>query len=266
MSAPPDTPRERWRDSDHRHDGSGLESRLRHLAARNQQLFEELRQGERRLRRLCRAVWQVQEDEHRRLARELHDGVGQLLVALKSRLEPLARGGEASEVTEAAAACARIAGEALEQTRELSRLLRPTVLDDLGLLAALRWLARTLRERSGLEVDLWSSGLEERLDPELETLVFRVVQEALTNVLKHAGVREAEVELAANDHELRLVVQDRGRGFDPTQVLDDQREGRAVGLRGIQDRVALFDGTVRLESAPGAGVRLEVVVPREETR
>lgn len=239
-----------------------LARRVRRLAAENRRLFGELAQGERRLRRLSRAVWQIQEDEQRRVARELHDGVGQLLVALKSRLELLARGaaaveGEGVALTE----CARMAGEALEQTRELSRLLRPTVLDDLGLVPALEWLARTLGERSGLEVELDTAALDGRLDPQLETLIFRVVQEGLTNVFKHSGSGKATVTLGADGASLRLSIRDAGRGFDAERYLGDRHEGRALGLRSIQDRVALFAGRVRIESAPGRGTALEVEIP-----
>ncbi|MGH9380998.1 MAG: sensor histidine kinase [Thermoanaerobaculia bacterium] len=248
------SPRAEDRDDD-------LATRLRRLAAENERLFREVARSERRFRRLSRAVWQVQEEEHRRLARELHDGLGQLLVALKGRLEMLSRGDLDTAATSAVAECVAMAAEALEQTRELSRLLRPTVLDDLGLESALRWLARTLRARSGLEVALTTRGAEQRIDPDIETLAFRVVQEALTNVLKHSGTRQAEVDLAVEDQQLRLVVRDRGRGFEPQRALAELEEHGGLGLRGIHDRVGLLGGRTRVESTPGAGTTLHVRVP-----
>lgn len=238
-----------------------LAARLRRLTDENERLFREVARSEKRFRRLSRAVWQVQEEEHRRLARELHDGIGQLLVALKGRLEMLARGDLDAAAVSAVEECVTMVAEALEQTRELSRLLRPTVLDDLGLESALRWLVRTLRTRSGLEVALTTRGAEDRLDPDVETLVFRVVQEALTNVLKHSGARRAEVELAVDGQQLRLVVRDRGRGFVPERRLSEVEEHGRLGLRGIQDRVGLVGGSTRLESAPGEGTTIHVRVP-----
>lgn len=238
-----------------------LAARLRRLTAENERLFREVARSEMRFRRLSRAVWQVQEEEHRRLARELHDGIGQLLVALKGRLEMLARGGLDAVAGSAVAECVAMVAEALDQTRELSRLLRPTVLDDLGLESALRWLVRTLRARSGLEVTLTTRGAEDRLDPDIETLVFRVVQEALTNVLKHSGALEAEVELAVEGQQLRLLVRDRGRGFEPERMLSEVEEHGGLGLRGIQDRIVLVGGRTHLESAPGEGTTLRVRVP-----
>lgn len=238
-----------------------LAARLRRLSIENERLFREVARGERRFRRLSRAVWQVQEEEHRRLARELHDGIGQLLVALKGRLEMLSRGHLAADAASEVGECVTMTAEALEQTRELSRLLRPTVLDDLGLESALRWLGRTLRARSGLDTTLTIRGAGDRLDPDIETLAFRVVQEALTNVLKHSGTRRAEVDLTVERQELRLVIRDRGRGFEPERVLTELEEHGGLGLRGIQDRVGLVGGRTRLDSAPGAGTTLHVRVP-----
>ncbi|MFP5285510.1 MAG: sensor histidine kinase, partial [Thermoanaerobaculia bacterium] len=169
--------------------------RVRQITSENERLFARLIEGERRFRGLAKAVWKVQEDERRRLARELHDGLGQTLTALTLQLERLQQKLGEGDARELAADAVETARLALNETRELSRLLRPPVLDDLGLPAALSWLARTLEQRTGLRVELTLDGLEERLDPEVETLVFRLVQEALTNVLRHADVDRATVEV-----------------------------------------------------------------------
>ena len=232
--------------------------RVRAITRENERLFHQLIAGERRFRGLAKAVWKVQEEERRRLALELHDGIGQTLTALKNQLErlELGAGGEPG-LRARLAESVEIAARALQETRELSRLLRPPVLDDLGLLPALRSLGRSL-ERGGLRVEIHASGLDERLDADLETLVFRVAQEALTNVLKHAQVEEAVLAVERLGGGLRLSVSDRGRGFDPE---DRSGEAPGCGLRGIHDRVELFGGRSRVRSQPGRGTTIEVEVP-----
>jgi two-component system NarL family sensor kinase len=240
-----------------------IAARLRELTVENERLFRELIGAERRFRSLSRSVWRVQEDERRRLARELHDGIGQTLTALKNQLEGTRRlDGRSRETTdERLGAALEMASQALHETRELSRLLRPAVLDDLGLSPALSWLARTVGERFAVDVDLQLRGLDERIDSEVETLAFRVVQEALTNVAKHSGASRAQVEIECSVTHLRIRVSDPGRGFDPLQALDAERGDAGVGLRGMRDRAELFGGSARIDSGLGRGTRIEVSVP-----
>lgn len=233
--------------------------RVRHITRENERLFQRLIEGERRFRGLARAVWKVQEDERRRLARELHDGLGQTLTALTNQLERLQRkAGEDLSVPLADAV--EMARLALNDSREMSRLLRPPVLDDLGLAAALSWLARNLEQRTDLRVDLSVEGIEARLDPEVETLVFRLVQEALTNVLRHAGVREAEVSLKRGAGLLELRISDRGRGFNAGAAFAGQ-QAAGSGLRGMRDRLELFGGRLDIVSAAGEGTVVSAMVP-----
>jgi two-component system NarL family sensor kinase len=241
-----------------------LLARAGQVARDSQQLLRELLGSERRFRALAKAVWQVQEQERRRLARELHDGIGQELTALKNQLELLAReaaGDGAGRLGARLGAAVEMAGRALQDTRELSRLLRPPILDDLGLLPALSWLARTLRESAGLEVRIAGDGVDDRLDPDLEILVFRVAQEALTNVLKHSGARDAALLLVRRGGWLELEITDAGGGFDAARTLDPARGAAGSGLRGMRDRLELFGGRLRITSAPGAGTRLHAAVP-----
>lgn len=235
--------------------------RVGRITEENRRLFEELIAGERRYRSLAKAVWQVQEEERRRLARELHDGIGQVLTALKNRLQRMVGGVSSAEDADRELAAGlgealSMASQALAETRELSRLLRPPVLDDLGLEAALHWLARTVAERDELEVEVRVVGLDGRLPRALETLVFRVTQEALTNAVKHSGAERASVELRRERSRLRLVVSDDGAGFDAEEILAESSTG--LGLRGIRDRVELFAGAFHLDSAADGGTRLEV--------
>ncbi|HEX5716059.1 MAG TPA: sensor histidine kinase [Thermoanaerobaculia bacterium] len=237
--------------------------RVRHITRENERLFERLIEGERRFRGLAKAVWKVQEDERRRLARELHDGLGQTLTALTSQLERLQQKLEERGSSELAAGLAdsvETARQALNDSRELSRLLRPPVLDDLGLAAALSWLARNLEQRTDLHVDLTVEGIEERLDPELETLVFRLVQEALTNVLRHSGARQAAVSVSRAGGLLELRISDRGRGFDARAAFAGH-EAAGSGLRGMRDRLELFGGRLELVSAPDQGTFVSARVP-----
>jgi two-component system, NarL family, sensor kinase len=243
-------------------DGEGRREILRRLAnisAQNERLFQRLTEGEQRFRGLAKAVWKVQEEERRRLARELHDGIGQTITALINQLRRFEQPGTAEAV--------RIAELALADVRELSRLLRPPVLDDLGLRAGLTWLARTVREHTGVETEIvWQADLDERFDPELETLVFRVVQEALNNIVKHSGEQHAHLAVSRGVDGLAVEIVDEGRGFEAAQGMSADGSSPGLGLRGIRDRIELFGGRFTLDSSPGRGCRLRIVVPVGEAR
>ncbi|HEX7184916.1 MAG TPA: sensor histidine kinase [Thermoanaerobaculia bacterium] len=237
--------------------------RVHQITRENERLFQRLIEGERRFRGLAKAVWKVQEDERRRLARELHDGLGQTLTALTNQLERLQQKlGEpdSGELAVRLADSVEMARLALNETRELSRLLRPPVLDDLGLKAALSWLTRTLEQRTGLRVELDLRGLDERLDPEVETLVFRLIQEALTNVLRHSGVDRAQVAVSRAGGRLELRVADHGRGFDVQAALTGREAATGSGLRGMRDRLELFGGRLEISST-GEGTLVSAAVP-----
>lgn len=228
------------------------------LAALRQQyqdLLERLQRNEHEFRRLGRAVWRVQEDERRRLARDLHDGLGQNLTALKHRLTQLGDALPAAQRPQLDAAIA-LCADTLEDTRELSRLLRPPILDDLGLEAALRWLARSIGETAALDIELHVEPLP-ALDGDLQTLLFRVAQEALNNTAKHAQARNVLLRLVARGGTLQLQLVDDGNGCDPEQAL---RSGGS-GLGGMRERLRLYDGHLEIHSVPGEGTRIRAVVP-----
>jgi len=225
------------------------------LQAQYRRLLERLEANEREFRRLGRAVWRVQEDERRQLARELHDGIGQNLTALKHRLAQIA--GELGPGQKALRArmetAITLCSGALEDTRQLSRLLRPPILDDLGLAPALQWLGRSVGEGSGVAVVVEIGELP-ALGGELQTLLFRVAQEALNNVAKHAQAGSVLLRLVAQQGELQLQVIDDGTGFDADAA-------RGSGIGGMSERRRLHGGRVELRSAPGHGTRLREVVP-----
>ena len=199
------------------------------------------------LEQLTRLLLHAQEDERRRIARELHDEAGQVLTAVKIELDLDGRT-EASEMV----------GRALAQVRDLSNLLRPSVLDDLGLLPALRALVEDFSRRTRIEVSLSTGEGLRGFTPEQEVVIYRVVQEALTNVARHAEARTVRVGLVAEEGRWRLTVEDDGRGLagQPTPHL---------GLLGMRERVTAVGGTLAIISSPELGFRLEALIPSGAT-
>ncbi|MGD9583230.1 MAG: sensor histidine kinase [Lysobacterales bacterium] len=239
-----------------------LRDQLRRLRADQDRLFAEMHAGEQHFRQLARSVWRVQEDERRRLARELHDGIGQNLTALRHRLENLA----AHAVLDADASvqlgtAIDLCRTALDETRSLSRLLRPQILDDLGLEPALRWLARSVAESAGIDVELDLHLPEQALDGELATLVFRVVQEGLNNIAKHAAAGSVVVRLSSRSDQLQLLIVDDGRGCDSAKALANASHGQSAGIASMRERLRLFGGQLQFRSAPGEGTQLRAFLP-----
>lgn len=229
--------------------------RVQQISAENEELMRQLENGEFRFRRLAKAVWRVQEEERRNIALELHDGIGQVLTALINHLQHSTGDAQNGEEHESVA----FAKSALSEVRRMSRALRPSVLDDLGLAAALRWLARTTSETSGLDVILELGETEPELDPQTETLVFRIVQEALTNIIKHAGASRSRVVLTHGAGNLEVSISDNGRGFDAGTALDVAENG--FGVRGMHDRAELFGGKLDVKSAPDEGTLVTLTLP-----
>ncbi|HVT35372.1 MAG TPA: sensor histidine kinase [Nevskiaceae bacterium] len=237
---------------------------VQELTAANERLVASVVKNGKRFRSLARSVWHVQEEERRRLARELHDGLGQTLTALANQLQRIHDDAAAQSnlgLGHRLSDALDITRGALHDTRELSRLLRPTLLDDLGLEAALKWLGRTLGERAGLAIEVHSTLGDARMAPDLETLVYRITQEALTNVIKHSGAKQAQIVLTRAPQELKLLVHDDGRGFEPAAQATPEKGALAGGLRGMRDRAELFGGRVRLRSEPGEGTSVELALP-----
>lgn len=240
-----------------------IASRIRQVSEENERLFSRLLEGEQHFRQLAKAVWRVQEEERRRLALELHDGLGQTLTALKNFLQQQRAHCDDADMQSGLDAAFALAETALQDTRELSRLLRPPVLDDLGLEAALQWLARIQRERAGLNVQVdWQLDVE-RLDTQLETLVFRAAQEALTNVARHAQATTARVEVCKQGDSLDVLIEDDGEGFDVEAALGTAT-GDGFGLRGVRDRAELFGGHVDVKSVMKQGTRIRIRLPYQE--
>jgi signal transduction histidine kinase len=219
---------------------------------RQEHLIAQVSAGRERLASLSRQLVEVQERERRHIACELHDEIGQTLTGLRIMLQLLdvstpeaARQG----LGEAQA----LVGDLLARVRDLSLNLRPTMLDDLGLLPALLWHFDRYQAQTGVVVAFRQTGLEGRFNATIETAVYRLIQEALTNVARHAGVAEVQVQVWCDAETIRVEVVDHGRGFDVAAQLQAHD---SCGLLGMRERADLLGGRFALDSAPGQGTCL----------
>ena len=226
-------------------------------AIRNAQLFAEVSESRRRLQSLSRRLVEVQEEERRGLAKELHDEVGQMLTGLNYFLET-SKKLSAAQIKDRLNEAQEQVGELLVQVRELSLDLRPSMLDDLGLIPALQWHCNRFWGQTGIQVDFSAAEGIGRLPADVEVVAYRIVQEGLTNVARHAGAEEAGVKLWRKSNGLHLVIEDQGCGFDPEEKLAARDTS---GLSGMKVRVELIDGTFFLESAPNRGTRVQIHLP-----
>lgn len=221
-------------------------------AVERARLMETVNTAHDRLAALSRRLVEVQEAERAEIARELHDEVGQLLTGLNLMVEAghLEAGSSRDEIT-------RVVNELIARVRDLSVSLRPPMLDALGLLPALLWQIERFETQSRIRVAFRHANLDRRFAPEVETAAFRIVQEALTNVARHASVERVEVEVTAEATRLRAQIEDRGRGFD----VDAAMAGPSSGLAGMRERARLLGGRLTIESTAGSGTQLRLVLP-----
>lgn len=212
--------------------------------------------SERVSRDAVRRVVEAQELERRRLARELHDETGQALTSILLGLKPLEQAVDTPQARAAVASVRALVVSTLQDVRALAVELRPSALDDFGLVPAVERLSANVREQSGLRVDLEAQLGNDRLATEVETALYRVVQESLTNILKHADASHVSILLARKQDGVVAVIEDDGAGFDPAGARED-----ALGLAGMRERVELLGGRLRVESSSGAGTTLVAEVP-----
>jgi PAS domain S-box-containing protein len=217
-----------------------------------------------RLGTLSRRVLAVQEEERRAVARELHDELGQVLTAVRLNLQTLRRRSRDPELRPVFEDGLALLETAIAEVRALSTRLRPTILDDLGLEAALRSHLERSRARTELALDAEISLPQKRLDPAVETACFRIVQEAMTNVVRHAAASRLSVALQAVDGKLVLSVRDDGRGFDPAAAARRAARGESAGLSGMEERAQLAGGRLEIHAAPGRGTEVRAVFPLAE--
>jgi two-component system, NarL family, sensor histidine kinase UhpB len=225
-------------------------------------VFEsEIRHANSKLKHLSAHILSIQENERRYIARELHDDVGQVLTALKIGIDTLARAGPPAVQGIPLGELADMANRALTQVRDITLALRPPQLDDLGLSAALRWHLDQQGKVSGWQSVFEADDLPRRLESNLETACFRIVQEALTNAARHGKPSRVQISLKIADDRLQVRVVDDGEGFDPEEVHGRVARGTSVGLAGMEERVTLARGKLDISSAPGQGTTVKADFP-----
>ena len=227
------------------------------MIAERKRAEDVVRAGREQLQTLSHRLVEVQEAERRHIARELHDEIGQALTGLKLLLEMGARPSADAIRTRLDEAQALV-DDIMGRVRNLSLDLRPAMLDDLGLLPALLWYFERYTDRTHVQVTFEHTGLERRFTPDAETAIYRIVQEALTNVARHAGVSEVMVRVWSTRAMLGVQIEDRGAGFDPEAVLSSVA---STGLSGIRERTGLLGGQLTIESIPRSGTRLTAELP-----
>jgi signal transduction histidine kinase len=243
-----------------------------HYVGRLERQIEERQAGEQRsrrdLERLSARLVTVQEEERRSLSRELHDEVGQALTAIKMDVAVALRGVDGLRHVEPGARIASwledarsITENTLQSVRDLSQLLHPSMLDDFGLPHALRSYLRTFSQRTGIYAQLTDHGMEQRLPQEVEVCVYRIAQEALTNVARHSGARSAVIRLSHMEGELDLTIEDDGKGVDRPMPGSHSPSTRGLGIIGMRERTQALGGTFVLEPRQSGGTRVAVRLP-----
>jgi two-component system sensor histidine kinase UhpB len=239
---------------------SFMDPQVAHLAETFNATLDELARDRKELRTLASQVIRAQEDERRRIARELHDDTAQVLFAQLLRLTALKTSPDPA-VQLLATTLEELTVEALEGVRRLALELRPPALDDLGLAAALGELAQRFADQLGVAVDYQSRGLRGRLPAEVELVLYRVAQEALTNVAKHARASRIWLDVDRSGEDVTISIRDDGRGFDRAATAPSDGRGLGLGLFGMEERVALVGGRFRIWSRPNAGTEIFAFIP-----
>jgi two-component system sensor histidine kinase UhpB len=233
----------------------------------NAQLYQEVSSREQARGELLQRLINAQEEERRRVARDLHDDIGQLITAL---IMSAARAEEAmppqmSQEREKLARARSMAEQALGDLRRLILELRPEVLDDLGLLPAIRWYVKDRLQSLDIKTQVQFQGFAHRPPRQIELLLFRVIQEAITNIARHAQARTARIRLEATASAIKVLVEDDGKGFEAQKALGrEEADVGAWGLRGMRERLALIGGSLHIDSQPGKGTRISMEIPWKE--
>ena len=230
------------------------------IAITQRRLLEQLHSVNQNLQNLSRRLVDLQEQERRFLARELHDEIGQSLTAIKINLESMANVPTTPD-RKRLDDCIQVVSQTLQQVRNISLDLRPALLDELGLPATLRWYMDRLAQWNGIEAQFQEGLRQERLPVEIETTLFRITQEALTNVVRHSGAQRVSVSLNQTSDRIRLLVRDDGCGFHVTEAFQAATMGKSLGLLSIQERLHLIGGRLEIHSIPGMGAEISAEVP-----
>jgi signal transduction histidine kinase len=235
-----------------------VRERTRELEARNADVLRQSQQ----VRTLSRRLLQAQDDERRRVARELHDSAGQTMAVLAMNLSQLVShtANAAPHLARQATLTQELVQQLNQEIRTASYLLHPPLLDETGLTAAVSWYIEGLRERSGLNIQFSIPKSFARLPQEIELVIFRVLQECLTNIHRHSGSKTAAIRIARDMDTVSIEVEDQGKGMSPERLAQIQSQGSGVGIRGMRERVRQFEGSVNIESST-SGTRILVTIP-----
>lgn len=233
------------------------------IATENARLHHQVQNQDKIRGELLSEIFSIQEEERRRIARELHDETSQSVASLAANLE-VATATLPTGADEAKATLRKVQALSINILDELHRLiyeLRPSLLDDLGLVAATRWLADNILAPAGVNVEFKTAGHQRRLPPGLETCLFRVIQESINNIVRHAQAKNATVMLNFQKSAITVNISDNGSGFDVAEAISTRDRPRGLGLLGMKERVALMNGTLSMRSHPGSGTEIEAVIP-----
>jgi len=241
---------------------TGVDSQADQLARTFNMVLDALDEAS-RLR--ASQIINAQEQERQRIARELHDETSQVLTSLLISLAVLEESVETQEARERIADTRALAHSTLRAVRNLSIDLRPSALDDLGLLPALRWYMKEYQKKCSIVVDFQSTGFKQRLPAEMETALYRIVQECLTNTAKHANARKVSITLKEDWERVYATIVDDGQGFDYEALLKTPNQERGLGLAGMHERAVLLDGELTIHSVAGYGTTIEVSIPLPAT-
>ncbi|HUX60502.1 MAG TPA: sensor histidine kinase, partial [Ignavibacteriaceae bacterium] len=226
---------------------------------------EELILSRTNLRNLSNHIQKLQEEEKQKISRELHDGIGQILTSIRLNIEAIV-----SESTdyegkrERFRDISKLVDTAITETKEMSYQLKPRILDDFGLVPSLNTLCKEVSKKSGISGNFKSFKLEDRLSPEIETVLFRIAQEGLNNIVKHSHAKEFNIQLFKHPGFIRLMIEDDGVGFEMDKIHTDESKQKCMGLININERAISINGKVTIDSQNGAGTDIIVEIPLEE--
>ena len=234
------------------------------VAIQNARLFEELETQREKLHQVSLRLAKAQEEERRRISRELHDQLGQTLTALKINLDVSYRilpPDSPEQLQISIREASTLAKQTLESARNLSLELHPAMLDDLGLVAALRWEIDRYEQRMGQTVQFEANLKDTVLLPELKITIYRIVIEALTNAARHAQANEMSVQLRLEDQQVKISIEDNGVGFDAEALARTPTKRQSLGLVSMRERAELLGGALHVRSMPGKGTRVKAQIP-----
>jgi two-component system sensor histidine kinase UhpB len=242
----------------------GSDPDIRQLASGLNSLIVQLDEHNQQLKALSKRAINAQEEERKRIARSLHDDTGQALTSLIISLERIANKIplEEAELRASLESTRALAKQTLSELRQIIYGLRPTMLDDLGLVPAIRWYARSNLEEAGIRVTVTSLDDIDPISPELKIALYRIAQEAINNVIKHSHAKSATVSLYQSKDQVHLCIEDDGHGFDVKNTSIQALQHQKWGLLGIEERADLLGGAVIVDSHPEQGTKLEIIMPQ----